>query len=61
MAGRQLGKGYVVLEKLGSGAFGVVWKARGVNTGRLYAIKEIDLTFLSEKACGDGCVSCYKL
>lgn len=49
MAGRQLGKGYVVLEKLGSGAFGVVWKARGVNTGRLYAIKEIDLTFLSEK------------
>ena len=33
---------FELLDKLGEGAFGVVWKARNKLTGDLFAIKEIN-------------------
>lgn len=49
MEKKVIGHGYEVLERLGSGSYGTVWKAVGVRTGRVYAVKQIDLAFLSEK------------
>ena len=37
--------GYVLVEFLGRGQFGEVWKARDKVSGKLVAIKIIDLTF----------------
>lgn len=34
---------YTLLEKLGTGSFGVVWKAVRRKTGEIVAIKQIDL------------------
>lgn len=54
MGGRVVANAYEVLDKLGSGAYGVVWKARGITDGEIYALKEIKLDFMSEEASDDG-------
>lgn len=55
---RTLGRGYEVVGRLGAGSFGTVWRARGAATGRQYAIKQIDLAFLTEKVCGYNALAC---
>lgn len=43
-------KGYKVENKLGQGAYGVVFKATNVRTGQLSAVKVIELTSMSERS-----------
>ncbi|KAI8475589.1 MAG: kinase-like domain-containing protein [Monoraphidium minutum] len=56
MAARSTLADFVLQEKVGSGSFGVVWRATRRLDGRAYALKEIDLHGMSKKQEQEECI-----